>query len=66
MDIKCKSSRRFLFKIDTDNFYNTIDSLLKTKVEVPLIIEVPCKKCGLKCMKFIETIIYIKKAIKDK
>lgn len=47
MVIKCKSSRRFLFKIDTDIFYNTIDSLLKTKVEVPLIIEVPCKKCGM-------------------
>ena len=47
MVIKCRSSRRFLFKIDTDSFYNTIDSLLKTKVEVPLIIEVPCKKCGM-------------------
>ena len=45
MVIKCKSSRRFLFKIDTDSFYNTIDSLLKTKV--PLIVEVPCKKCGM-------------------
>lgn len=47
MNIKCKSSKRFLFKIDTGSFYNTIDSLLKTKVEVPLTIEVPCKKCGM-------------------
>ena len=48
MDIKCKSSKRFLFKIDTDNFYDTIENLLKTKVDIPLVIEVPCKKCGNK------------------
>lgn len=47
MEIKCKVSRRFLLKIDTDKFYKTIDDLLKTKVEVPITIEIPCKKCGM-------------------
>ena len=47
MEIKCKASRRFLLKIDTDKFYKTIDDLLKTKVEVPITIEIPCKKCGM-------------------
>ena len=47
MEIKCKASRRFLLKVDTDKFYNTIDDLLKTKVEVPITIEIPCRKCGM-------------------
>lgn len=47
MDIKCKSSKRFLFKIDTNSFYDTIENLLKIKDDVPLVIEVPCKKCGM-------------------
>ena len=47
MEIKCKSSGRFLFKIDTEKFYKTINDLLKTKVEVPITVEVPCKRCGM-------------------
>lgn len=47
MEIKCKSSGRFLFKIDTEKFYRTINDLLKAKVEVPITVEVPCKRCGM-------------------
>lgn len=46
MEIRCKSSKRFLLKINIDEFY----SIIKKNgydVTIPLEIEVPCSKCKM-------------------
>lgn len=47
MEIKCKASKRFLMKIETEEFYKTISSLLNTNIEIPLTIEIPCRNCRM-------------------
>lgn len=47
MEIRCKSSKRFLGNIDTESFFDNIRNMTGINVEVPLKIELICKKCGM-------------------
>lgn len=47
MEIRCKSSKRFLGKIDTKSFFDNIRNMTGINVEVPLNVELICKKCGM-------------------
>ena len=38
MEIRCKSSKRFLGKIDTESFFDNIRNMTGINVEVPLEI----------------------------
>lgn len=46
MKIKCKATKRFLFNIDIEQYY---DKLKKIGVDttLPIIIEIPCQKCKM-------------------
>lgn len=47
MEIKCNATKRFLLNVDTEQFYSTISSLLKTHIEIPITIEIPCRSCKM-------------------
>lgn len=46
MEIKCKASKRFLFEIDIEEYYNNLKKI-GVGVSVPLIIKIPCQKCKM-------------------
>ncbi len=47
MQIRCKSSRRFLGKIDTETFFDNLKNISGINVEVPIKVELACRKCGM-------------------
>lgn len=47
MIIRCKSSKRFLGKIDTESFFDNLKNVTGINIEVPLRVELICKKCGM-------------------
>lgn len=44
MEIRCKSTKRFLCKIDIENYLKDLEKL-GIIVSIPLIIEIPCRAC---------------------
>ena len=44
MELKCKSTKRFLMKIDIESY---IEAIRKSglSLEIPLLIEIPCRSC---------------------
>lgn len=46
MEIKCQATKRFLFNIDIENYYNNLKKL-GVDITTPLIIEIPCQKCKM-------------------
>lgn len=46
MEIKCQATKRFLFKIDIENYYNNLKKM-GVDITLPLIIEIPCQKCKM-------------------
>ncbi len=47
MQIRCKSSKRFLGKLDTESFFDNIRKMTGINVEIPIKVELPCRKCGM-------------------
>lgn len=47
MIIRCKSSKRFLGKIDTKTFFENLKKTTGINIEIPITIEIPCKRCGM-------------------
>lgn len=47
MIIRCKSSKRFLGKVDTETFFDNLKNITGINVEVPLKVELICRKCGM-------------------
>ena len=46
MQIKCQATKRFLFKIDIESYYEAIKSQ-GLDITLPLIIEIPCQRCKM-------------------
>lgn len=46
MEIKCQATKRFLFNIDIEAYYNNLKKL-GVDITTPLIIEIPCQKCKM-------------------
>lgn len=46
MDIKCHATKRFLFKIEIEEYYNNLKKM-GIDITLPLIVEYPCQKCKL-------------------
>lgn len=44
MEIRCKSSKRFLMKINIETYFEAIRKL-NLSLEIPLVIEIPCRTC---------------------
>lgn len=44
MELRCKSTKRFLMKIDVESY---IEAIRKSglSLEIPLLIEIPCRSC---------------------
>ncbi len=44
MELRCKSTKRFLMKIDIESY---IEAIRKSglSLEIPLLIEIPCRSC---------------------
>lgn len=47
MIIRCKISKRFLGKVDTETFFDNLKNITGINVEVPLKVELICRKCGM-------------------
>lgn len=47
MVIRCKSSNRFLGKVDTEKFFNDLYNMTGIKIQVPIKVEFTCRKCGM-------------------
>lgn len=47
MNVKCKSTNRFLFKIDVDKLYKELKLISNSNIEIPIRIELPCKACRM-------------------
>lgn len=47
MEIRCKASKRYLLNIDIENYNTSIEGLTKAKINLPLIIQIPCPKCKM-------------------
>ena len=46
MEIRCKSTKRYLFKIEIEEYYKNLKKM-GIEVETPLVIEYPCPKCKM-------------------
>lgn len=46
MQIKCQATKRFLFKIDIENYYNNLKKM-GVDITLPLVIEIPCQRCKM-------------------
>ena len=46
MVIKCKGSNRFHLKINIEEYYENIKKM-GLDITFPLILEIPCRKCGM-------------------
>ena len=46
MQIKCQATKRFLFKIDIENYYNNLKRM-GIDITLPLVIEIPCQRCKM-------------------
>jgi hypothetical protein len=46
MEIKCQATKRFLFNIDIETYYNNLKKL-GVDITTPLVIEIPCQKCKM-------------------
>ena len=46
MEIKCNATKRFLFKINIEDYYNNIKKI-GVDITLPLTIEIPCQKCKM-------------------
>ena len=46
MQIKCQATKRFLFKIDIENYYNNLKKM-GVDITLPLVIEIPCQRCKI-------------------
>lgn len=46
MEIKCNATKRFLFKVDIETYYESLKKL-GVDITIPLIIEYPCQKCKM-------------------
>ena len=55
MEIRCKSTKRYLFKIEIEEYYKNLKKekyyanlkKMGIEVETPLVIEYPCPKCKM-------------------
>jgi len=50
MEIRCKATRKFFFKIDIEKYSKSVNQLTGATVNLPLVVDIPCGKC-----KMIET-----------
>ena len=46
MQIKCQATKRFLFKIDIENYYNNLKRM-GVDITLPLVIKIPCQRCKM-------------------
>ena len=46
MQIKCQATKRFLFKIDIENYYNNLKKM-GVDITLPLVIEIPWQRCKM-------------------
>lgn len=46
MEIKCRSSKRFLLNIDIEAYYKNLQKM-GVDITIPLKIEIPCQKCKM-------------------
>ena len=46
MEIRCRSSNRFLMNINIEEYHNSLKKM-KVDISLPLKIEIPCPKCRL-------------------
>lgn len=46
MQIKCQATKRFLFKIDIETYYNNLKKM-GVDITLPLVIEIPCQRCKM-------------------
>lgn len=46
MEIKCKATKRYLFKIEIEKYYESLKQI-GVDITTPLIIEIPCPKCKM-------------------
>ena len=44
MEVRCKSTKRFLLKIDIEAYFEAIRKS-GLSLEIPLLIEIPCRSC---------------------
>lgn len=47
MQIRCKSSNRFLANIDTKSFFEDIKKMTGINIEVPLKVKFACRHCRM-------------------
>lgn len=47
MRIQCKATKRFLMNIEIEKFFEKLNYLLKTDVNIPIEVEVFCKNCRM-------------------
>lgn len=46
MEIRCQATKRYLFKIEIDKYYESFKKL-GIDITLPLVIEIPCPKCKM-------------------
>lgn len=46
MQIRCKASKRFLFEINIEEYYNNLRKI-GIDITIPLIVNIPCGKCKM-------------------
>lgn len=46
MEIRCTCSKRYLFKIEIEKYYENLKKM-GIDITTPIIIEYPCQKCKL-------------------
>lgn len=46
MEIRCQATKRYLFKVEIEKYYENLKKM-GIEVETPLIIEYPCSKCKM-------------------
>ena len=46
MEIRCTATKRFLFEIDIEKYYENIKKM-GVEVKTPLVLKIPCQKCRM-------------------
>lgn len=46
MEIRCQASKRYLFKIEIEKYYENFKKV-GVDITLPLILEIPCPKCKM-------------------
>lgn len=62
MEIRCTATKRYLFKIEIEKYYENFKKV-GVDITLPLIIEIPCPKC--KMIEVYEIYPYTYKHIKS-